>query len=81
MVKQKIVVDVPVYKIFIEKIPCVRYSDVIPEDKRERLKKFMIGQTAPFIDTLPIEEQDYIYLDDYLNFLYKEKTGKEKFWD
>ena len=43
------------------------------------INKFMHGQTAPWIEGA--NPQDYIYLHDFANFLHKERTGKELFWD
>ncbi len=61
-------------------IPMVRISEVTEKGEvRDRLNKFMRGQTMMTIEGA--EVQDYIYLHDYDNFLYNERTGKLKFWD
>ena len=80
--------DIPIYthgpttnKEF--SIACVRSSDIKDEDRKTRLEIFMIGQTRMLVDedTIPWEEQDFIYLCDYENFCHQEKTGKYLFWD
>lgn len=48
----------------------------VPESQREELKRFMAGQTMPFIDGA--KTQDYIYIQDYTNFL---RPERERFWD
>ena len=61
-------------------IPMVRISEVTERGEvRDRLNKFMAGQTMTTIEGA--NPQDYIYLHDYDNFLYNERTGKLKFWD
>ena len=64
-------------------IPCVRSGDIEDEERRNRLEEFMRGQTRIMVDEeiIPFEEQDFIYLCDYINFCHKEKTGKALFWD
>ena len=37
----------------------------LPEEEREPFEKWMRGQTCPYVDTEPIEEQDFFYPWDY----------------
>lgn len=74
----------PGVKIWVAKdgsmIPMVRISEVTDTPgARDRLTRFMAGQTMPLIEGADV--QDYIYLHDYDNFLYNERTGKLKFFD
>ena len=58
----------------------VRINEVAQTPERlAAIYKFMRGQTCPTIEGA--SPQDYIYLHDYDNFLYNERTGKLKFWD
>ena len=74
----------PGVKVWVAKdgstIPMVRISEVADTaEARDRLSRFMAGQTMPLIKGANL--QDYIYLHDYDNFLYNERTGKLKFFD
>jgi len=72
-------IDIPVFNF--HDFSCVRIRDVKDEKMRKRLEVFMEGQTRPLVGGVEDSEQDFIYTWDYKNFLHKEKTGKESFWD
>jgi hypothetical protein len=51
----------------------------LPKTEQPHVEKFMLGQTVPLIEGET--SQDFVYLQDYINFRAMFYGGKQLFWD
>ena len=77
MAEKKVKLDVPIHKV--GDIDCIRIRDIEDGFKKERFEMWMDGQTRPVAENFSVEEQDFCYVWDYINFLRIDKAkGAEK---